>query len=294
MISADVLIVGAGLSGLCLARELKRDCLLLEKSRGVGGRIATRRIDDLGFDHGAPNLPDDSTIRNLFQEARLHEALRTSSAGVYHPESMTQLPKSLAKGLTIRKSTKVEALRRTASGWELQTDGPEMFLGRDVVLTAPLPQAIELLDRSRISVPDQLRRVTYTKAVMALVITQEVVAPELKCSPRLHSVLSMRERRLHPRGFVVRASDALSEELFDRPEAQALEVLLSEFLACFSTPPALAFQELKKWRYVLPKTHLSVPYTEVSESLWLTGDSFHFGDARGSVVGAKLLAKKLS
>ena len=48
-------IIGSGLSGLTLANHLKDefDVTVFEKSRGVGGRLATRRVDTYAFDHGA-------------------------------------------------------------------------------------------------------------------------------------------------------------------------------------------------------------------------------------------------
>ncbi len=52
----DVAIIGAGIAGLTAAFELTRrglDCEVLEKSRALGGRMATRRHDDCAFDHGA-------------------------------------------------------------------------------------------------------------------------------------------------------------------------------------------------------------------------------------------------
>mgnify|MGYP003336186047 FL=1 len=54
--TADVLIIGAGMAGLTAAVELKRAgrrVLVLDKARGVGGRLASRRIDGATFDHGA-------------------------------------------------------------------------------------------------------------------------------------------------------------------------------------------------------------------------------------------------
>ena len=54
-----VLIVGAGISGLTLARRLSNAgeiVTVFEKSKGVGGRLATRRGSGLLWDHGTQSL----------------------------------------------------------------------------------------------------------------------------------------------------------------------------------------------------------------------------------------------
>lgn len=51
----DVLIIGAGLSGLCCARKLQQQgirCLVLEASDGVGGRVRTDIVDGFRLDRG--------------------------------------------------------------------------------------------------------------------------------------------------------------------------------------------------------------------------------------------------
>jgi predicted NAD/FAD-dependent oxidoreductase len=57
---AEVLVIGAGLAGLscaCALREQSVDVRVLEKSRGVGGRCATRRIEGQPVDHGLAFYP---------------------------------------------------------------------------------------------------------------------------------------------------------------------------------------------------------------------------------------------
>ena len=67
----DVAVVGAGLAGLVCARRLQQAgyaVTVLEKSRGLGGRMATRRIDGSPLDHGARYVqPQSSQFQALTQ-----------------------------------------------------------------------------------------------------------------------------------------------------------------------------------------------------------------------------------
>ena len=52
----DTLIIGSGLAGLSAANELAKNgskIIVVDKGRGVGGRLASRRIGEAVFDHGA-------------------------------------------------------------------------------------------------------------------------------------------------------------------------------------------------------------------------------------------------
>src|SRR3546814_9540556 len=58
-----VAIIGAGISGLACARRLRDaglEATLFDKSRGIGGRLATRRANpgnpEVAFDHGATHF----------------------------------------------------------------------------------------------------------------------------------------------------------------------------------------------------------------------------------------------
>ena len=66
----DIAIIGAGFSAATLSYFLKKDLDIFEKSRGVGGRCSTRRVDNVGlFDHGLQYIKtqDDDNVEILLK-----------------------------------------------------------------------------------------------------------------------------------------------------------------------------------------------------------------------------------
>lgn len=111
MISTDVLIIGAGVSGLLLGSHLGDRAIILEKSRGVGGRIANRRLEDQGFDHGAPYLVDDPLVRETLVDFGTDEEVQKDAHGIHLLNSMTRFPKKLIGDLNIKKSTRAKSFQ---------------------------------------------------------------------------------------------------------------------------------------------------------------------------------------
>lgn len=161
----DVAIVGAGLSGLICAQELRRSgyqVALIEKSRGLGGRLATRRLPKTCADHGVRYWDEqgDRTRkliaagrdRSLLQpwtdiEYHLNGELRPAAA---HPryvtaDGMTTIAKALAAQLEIHRSLRVVELAAGES-WRLICESGERFEARSIVLAIPAPQAVTLIE----------------------------------------------------------------------------------------------------------------------------------------------------
>jgi predicted NAD/FAD-dependent oxidoreductase len=172
-----IVIIGAGMAGLTagrLLREAGLPVLVLDKGRGVGGRMATRRIGHGRVDHGAQYF----TVRDKQFAQRVSEwreagvvsewgqgfadARGKRSTGGhfrYHGvDGMTTLPKHLAEGLDIRLQTRITEIIQEKNRWSVQSQSGETFRGRALLLTPPVPQSLELLDAGQVSFPSDIRR----------------------------------------------------------------------------------------------------------------------------------------
>lgn len=89
----DVLVIGAGMAGLIAAAKLQRAgrrVLVLDKSRGVGGRLASRRIDGATFDHGAQFITArDPRFAAVLEQGRQDGAVEEWCRGFAGPRSLS-------------------------------------------------------------------------------------------------------------------------------------------------------------------------------------------------------------
>lgn len=142
--TSRIAVIGAGLAGLTAARALAdrgRAVTVFEKSRGLGGRLATRRTrEGWDFDHGAPAVHGDAAAFRAFLTTAEAEgrAVRWEGATLGLP-GMSGLVGGLAAGLDVRFGLEVETVARERVGWSVAGEG----FGA-VVVAAPAPQAVRL------------------------------------------------------------------------------------------------------------------------------------------------------
>ena len=108
----QTVIVGAGISGLLIARVLHDSgarVTVLEKSRGFGGRLATKRVGDAVFDQGAQYFTVKDPRFAAWVEKWEREGLVSLWPGgerhrryIGRP-SMTSVAKALAEGLDVKR-----------------------------------------------------------------------------------------------------------------------------------------------------------------------------------------------
>ena len=173
-----IAVIGAGLSGLAAARALADQqyaVTVFEKSRGRGGRAATRRLEPaltggadapLSVDHGAQYFTarDPRFRRRVLSWAqRGIVASWSGRLGAFDGEGfttvgdaderwvgvpgMSALARYLAEDLDLVLQTRVVPPRREGGHWRLRDDtGRDLGIFDRVLVSAPGPQAAELLE----------------------------------------------------------------------------------------------------------------------------------------------------
>lgn len=158
----NIAIIGAGICGLRVAQQLPPDIevTIFEKSRGVGGRLATRYTDDFEFDHGAPFFEAKTDVFKQWlieslavrewnaRFARFSGQVLTQfwEETVYlgYPK-MNQLGKYLAKDMSILFNTRIVRVDNRHGVWYLYDEQDQTYGPFDWLLsTIPWPQAKDL------------------------------------------------------------------------------------------------------------------------------------------------------
>lgn len=277
-----VVVVGAGLAGLAAARGLAargHEVRVVEKSRGYGGRLATRRVETDRLDHGAPAFTvRDPAFRAALEpllaagvvrpwldrvqrwngERLVPDPLTVSERRYVAPDGMAAFAKAFGAGLDVQVGTRVLTATPADGAWSLCLEGGANERADLLVVAVPAPQALGLFPAGLDpAVREELGRVTFDPC---LVVLAGYDAP----APGWRAVLSEVEpirwisRESDKRSatrltVVLHAAAGLSRALDGTPDDEAIRAILgsaSPIGGAFLTEPR--WVQLKRWRFAQP------------------------------------------
>ncbi len=280
----SIAIIGAGLSGLTLAAGLKprANVWVFEKSRGVGGRMATRRAGAFQFDHGAQyftaktgefqkgieSFVDTGTIAPWpVSVASLNGAQPAGREMFVAAPGMNAMCKSLASGLDIRLTTHIEQIIKTGDQWTLrdsnaQTHGPFDW----IVSTAPAPQTAALLPEP-LKGRDALQSVSMQGCFSLMLGFEHApvmpwTAARIGDSPVGWMALnSAKPGRESPASIVIQSSNDWAEAHLEEPREDIEALLISEASKlCQADLSHATHAALHRWRYASTSVTAGTPF----------------------------------
>lgn len=283
-----IAVVGAGMAGIACARRLSSaglDVTVFEKSRGVGGRLATRRSDWAAYDHGAQYF----TVRDPVFRRVIEGLLASGSVARWQPvmavaqeepwyvgvPGMSALVRSLAQGLTVKTEARVSALVAVDERWSLGfEDGAQSGLFDAVLIAVPNAQAVALVEPFQPNWAGWLR-----SAVMQPCWTLMISTPVLDVSIQAGSPESgpigwfarNDSKPGRPQGqgqqdWVVQATPSWTQAHLDDDKAQVADQLTQALAAVLDlrTLPTQHLPQVHRWLYARRRPGLP----PVAASLW--------------------------
>jgi len=324
-----VVIIGAGMAGLTAARELRTGLAevrvtVLDKGRGVGGRMATRRIGEATIDHGAQFItthsPEFAATVEAWAAAGVVEQWFDAQIGPFgtassdgHPRyrgsvSMNAVAKHLAIGLDVVTSSRVAALAVQGDQWLVTMAEGAPIVADAVVTTAPVPQGLEVLGSgSTVLAPADARAleaIRYEPCLAALVPLDGpsglpepgAIAPN---GGPIAWIADNQRKGISARPAVtIHPTGDFSRQRWDAPD----QVVIDELLAAAGLQAGAEQGEaqVQRWRYSRP-TRLHAEPTLVASGvppLVFAGDAFGGakveGAARSGAAAADALMRLLA
>ena len=274
-----VAVVGAGLAGLICARTLKDhgfDVTVFEKSEGLGGRAATRRvIPGLSFDHGAQYFTARNphfvrhveSWKDLGIVAEWAGQIVSITGADIRPKTdqparyvgvpgMSAIARHLAADVPTRVATKICQLEGFGDGWHLTDAAGQAFHPFDhVVLSVPAPQALGLLGGRPLA--DAIKDVPMTPCWSVLLAFERPVDVAWDGAFVHGSPLAWVARDSSKPGrnkgvecWVLHASPEWSAAHLETSKREVIEFLLDEFSTITSAPlPMSIHQDAHRWLF---------------------------------------------
>jgi len=284
----SVAIIGAGLAGLTLASKLqgKADLTLFEKSRGYGGRMATRRVEPFQFDHGAQYFTARSSEFRQFLLEHCHEdSLRDWQPRTFTLENkekpytrswfephwigvpgMSSLGKELSLSQPVELEAEVKDINSAVGGWLVELQSGEQCGPFDwIVSTAPAPQSSallpaeflhhEVLSKARLSACFSLMLGFKTDLQLPF------QAAKVKDSPIGWLALdSSKPGRVSKNSLLVQSTNQWADDHLAESTAQVQSTLLTALQRLLPDLPEPEHVAIHRWRYAAVTTPLEQDY----------------------------------
>jgi renalase len=306
----EIAVIGAGIAGLTCAQKLQqagKTVVLIDKSRGLGGRLATRRLAGTHADHGVCYLqPKGDLFRQWIGELVAAGILRVwtegihrlSADGILQPPTKfapyyaaalgaTSIAKYLGRDLEIIGDKLITSIDPISNGWRLSTKDPEFNLTAEQVIFATPPAQALVIAKKEIDADciQQLSNIQFSRSIAAIAvypITDQTAAipwQGIQCleHPTLAWIGLDSSKQLNPTQpvLVVQSSAAFAEQYFDVPDLAIIgQKLIDAIVPLISSLTTPELVQVHRWGYAFAQNPASSQFlaAQTTAPLYFCGD----------------------
>ena len=311
----DVAVIGAGIAGLWTCKKLRSagfKVALIDKSRGLGGRMATRRAGTLQFDHGAQFF----TASKPAFLGLVSDLVTDDLCAKWFGDRYVATPRmsAIGRGLLDNEedlylNQQVRRIQREANGWFIKFEqAGHNIIGnghiKNIVVAVPAPQAIDIIG-TEYSAFEKLKNVQYAPCwTLILALEKPLQMDDVYMEfPDGHALRSISQNSSKPgRGevaglhtIVVHASQDWSIQNLEHDKETVQDTLLSIVSDTFDfqTPPH--YISAHRWRFAEVTQAAKVPFLWDSKiglgacGDWCTGPRIELAFESGNALANEII-----
>ena len=307
----DVLLLGAGMAGLAAARTLSkesaRSVCLLEKARGPGGKLTTKRFLNHRIDHGAQMLRARTEefgrlLTDAWQAGVLTRLTGNGQEACYvGSNGISAFPRYLAQDLTLYLQTRVERIEQEDDSYLVHSTDGKLFRARQLLSSCPLPQLQDILKASSVSLQalaSELPNPAYSTCLSVIYLLEEGSLADIQTLPYepadgidLIADCSKRSPQNKKHALCVQLDAPLSERLFEDADDHILDEVASRL--AFLTTANIIGCTVHRWRYARPTIFSDGHYQKLAPDFYVIGEAYSGATAEEAYLSGQAAAKDL-
>jgi predicted NAD/FAD-dependent oxidoreductase len=302
MKQVDVVVLGAGISGLMAAEHLIQEGVssikILDKGRSPGGRLATRRIEGGTFDHGAQFI----TARSDTFQGIIKQWLDKKWVSLWHHKhfpryyvvgGMNQLAKKIAPLQHLACNYSVQQISCIEGGYSIvarntEIDCLEHWFAKAVIVTCPIPQLFPILEKGEYVLDPQhqrlLQAVRYMPCLSILIrLSQDLKIEEGHLQEPFPGIISFvadnKQKSISALPSVtVQLNQLWSEAHYDEPDEQLWQYILPYLEQLHPDLQSILLKyQVKRWRFAQAYELFQAPCLNIGTTspIIVCGDGFN-------------------
>ena len=302
-----IIIIGAGMAGLSAARILTQkghEVTVLDKGRGVGGRMSTRTIENAKADHGAQYFSVKTTeFQTLISElqsdnitAEWHLAQRENVRYI-GAKGMNAIPKKMASSLSVLVNEKVVLIENST----VKTESGNVYPFDKLVITMPIPQIIDLFQNSKMFFSENdksvLGEIKYEPCIAVVAVLKEptkIVSGGviLENYPISWIADNFQKGITQIPTVTIHASSAYSVRRFDDDVHEVAKDMLSSVNQYINSENIVSSQT-HRWRFSNATKRYEAHFYQIeNQDIYLAGDGFGMGNVEGAFLSGYHLGNR--
>lgn len=295
-----IAIIGAGFSACNLYDNLKHryeNIKIFEKSRGVGGRLSTKYIDDKFIDHGVSSFfPITEDLKEFSLDLVRQKVLRSRYDEFLPINGINKICKFLIDDKDLIRNCRIIQAKFLDNKWCLIDENENQYTGFDkLFLSIPATQILQMDIDLKEDIKTKLSNINYDSTFSLILYSKNRKLEDLSNyfeNKNVENIIDNSKKYFYKdfNSYIIHST----KNFANNNNHLSKDEILINFLDTFKNSEKMILKEFTQiphlWKYAFAKNSLDMPfYLNDERNLGICGDYFNYNNLEASFLSSQLL-----